>query len=204
MPQQLEHTHACGRVAMSTMGGGPLAPRRPVNADKQAGSSAFAGSMRSGSSGYLRDPARAPNGLLARRGRDRAPKQDCRAVALTFPCHAVEAGRANQFSKSPERRTLSFARLLAVGAAARASPGEREGTGAYSGQPRGQDFFQPASGIGPGPEIALQPAGNAGRPDRPSKCRHYLRFAVTRINSHLRTTGYGKSVYLPKPSHLRP
>ena len=130
MPQQLEHTHACGRVAMSTMGGGPLAPRRPVNADKQAGSSAFAGSMRSGSSGYLRDPARAPNGLLARRGRDRAPKQDCRAVALTFPCHAVEAGRASQFSKSPERRTMSFARLLAVWAAARASPGEREGTGA--------------------------------------------------------------------------
>lgn len=172
-----------------------MAPRQPVNADKQAGSSAFAGPMRSGSSEYPRDPGHAPNGLLGRQGHDHAPKQDCRAVALTFPCHAVEAGRASQFSKSPERRTMSFARLLAVWAAARASPGEREGTGAYLGQPRWQIIFS-ASGIGPDPEITLLPAGNAGRPDRPSKCRHYLRFAVTRINSHLRNNRIWK-VYLP-------
>jgi hypothetical protein len=47
-----------------------------------------------------------------------------------FPRHAVEAsGRASQFSKSPKRWAVSLARLLAVRAAVRASPGEPEGRG---------------------------------------------------------------------------
>ena len=118
-----------GRVAASKIGGGPFGTSMAVktNADNR----------------QMPWPARSKIKLLSDspwprpRWSGRSPGSRPRIMtrlqsgsADFFPRHAVEAsGRASQFSKSPKRWAVSLARLLAVRAAVRASPGEPEGTG---------------------------------------------------------------------------
>jgi hypothetical protein len=151
-----------GRVAASKIGGGPFGTSMAVktNADNR----------------QMPWPARSKIKLLSDspwprpRWSGRSPGSRPRIMtrlqsgsADFFPRHAVEAsGRASQFSKSPKRWAVSLARLLAVRAAVRGSPGEPEGTGGcFSAFPT-----RLVGGAQATLQLRLQPLQMAGRTDK--------------------------------------
>ena len=173
-----------GRVAASKIGGGPFGTSMAVktNADNR----------------QMPWPARSKIKLLSDspwprpRWSGRSPGSRPRIMtrlqsgsADFFPRHAVEAsGRASQFSKSPKRWAVSLARLLAVRAAVRGSPGEPEGTGGcFSAFPT-----RLVGGAQATLQLRLQPLQMAGRTDKSFQNRAVI-FDFSRI---FETTGFGK------------